>query len=247
MRIYPTMQLLNGRCVSLDLGRIEEAEIWHVDPMATARSWAAAGAEWMHLTDLDWVDGRAGNADQTQAIIRAAGIPVQLAGGFRSAEAVARWIDLGAARIVISTLAAQDPKSVMALARRFPDQIVLSLDIWRGRVMINGWRDESAFTPEAFLAAFAEAPLAAIVITDIEGGRDQGDAQIGVVAGLAARTRAPVIAAGVVHTLDDVARLKYVPNISGALVGRPLFARTINLADALATARPEPEQVAEFL
>ena len=247
MMIYPTMELLDGRCVSLTRGRIEEAAIWHVDPVETARSWASAGAEWMHLTDFDGVDGREGNGELVAEIIRTVGMPVQLAGGFRSSESVARWIDRGAGRIVLSTLAARDPMPVKALAKAHPDQIVLSVDVWKGRVMIDGWREKSAFTPEDFIRAYNDAPLAGIVVTDIEGDIGDYDAQLGVVSGLAEIARAPVIASGVVRSLDDVARLKYVPNISGALVGRALFQKSVELKDVLEVAKPETQPAAEFI
>ena len=247
MIIYPTLELLNGRCVSLRQGRIDDAAIWHVDPVETARSWAAAGAEWMHITDFDWVEGRSGNDDLIAQLIRSVGIPVQLAGGFRTADGVARWIDRGAGRIVLSTLAARDPKTVKALAKAHPDQIVLSVDVWKGRVWTDGWRTESAYAPEDFIRGFAEDPLAGIVVTDIESDLSDTDAQLGLVSGLAAASRAPVIASGVVRTVDDVARLKYVPNIDGALVGRALFQKTVDLKKALEVARPEAEPVAEFL
>lgn len=247
MRIYPTMELMNRRCVSLTGGRLEDAAIWHVDPVATARSWAAAGAEWMHLTDFDWVTGRDGNEKLVQEIIRTVGIPVQLAGGFRTAEGVAHWIDRGAGRIVLSTLAARDPGTFKSLARAYPDQIVLSVDVLQGHVMLDGWRTESSWSPADFIRAFNDVPLAAVVVTDIRSDVADQDAQLSLVSGLAAMAKAPVIASGVVQTADDVARLKYVPNISGALVGRALFRKTLDLSEALRTARPEREHVAEFM
>ena len=247
MIIYPTLELLNGRCVSLTRGRLEDAAIWHVDPLETARSWVDAGAEWMQITDFDWVQGRDGNDDMISDIIRAVGIPVQLAGGFRTADGVAKWIDKGAGRIVLSTLAARDPPTFKALAKAYPDQIVLSVDVWQGRVMLDGWRQESAYAPEDFIRSFNDAPLAAVIVTDIESDVADTDAQLGIVSGLAAVARAPVIASGVVRNVDDVARLAYVPNISGALVGRALFRRSLELRAALDIARPEPEPIAEFI
>ncbi|MEM6311424.1 MAG: 1-(5-phosphoribosyl)-5-[(5-phosphoribosylamino)methylideneamino] imidazole-4-carboxamide isomerase [Pseudomonadota bacterium] len=247
MIIYPTLELLNGRCVSLSRGRLDAAAIWHVDPIETARAWVAAGAAWMHITDFDWVQGQAGHDDLIAEIIRAVGIPVQLAGGFRTADGVANWIDKGAGRVVLSTLAARDPQTFKALAKAYPDQIALAVDVWQGRVMLDGWRQESSFAPEDFIAAFNDAPLAAVIVTDIEADVSDRDAQLGVVSGLAALARAPVIASGVVRNVDDVARLTYVPNISGALVGRALFRRAVDLRAALEIARPEPEPVAEFI
>ncbi|WP_425045421.1 HisA/HisF-related TIM barrel protein [Primorskyibacter sp. S87] len=246
MRIYPTMELQDGRCVTLDKGRLDAAMIWHVDPIETARSFAAAGAEWMHLTDFDAIEGRDTNAELVEQIIRAAEIPVQLGGGIRSRENVERWIDKGVGRVVVGTLAARDPHLVKELAAHYPDQIVLAVDVWRGQVMTEGWRNPSAFTPEAFLEAFADVPLAAVIVTDIDSDMEDLEAQLGLMSGLAASSRTPVIASGVVRTVDDISRLAYIHNISGALVGRALFRKTLDLSEALNVATRAHEPVAQL-
>ncbi|MGR3599046.1 MAG: 1-(5-phosphoribosyl)-5-[(5-phosphoribosylamino)methylideneamino]imidazole-4-carboxamide isomerase [Heliomarina sp.] len=247
MLIYPTIEMLNGQCVTLDKGDLEQPSIWHVDPVKLAEEFAAAGAEWMHLTDLDGVMGSDRNTALVEQVIRSAGIPVQLGGGFRSREAVERWIDKGAGRIVIGTLAVQDPELVRVLAKYHPDQIVVALDVFEGRVMTEGWRRSSAFSPEQVIEAFADVPLAAIIVTDVASDIVQVEAQLGLISGLAQISRTPIIASGVVRTVDDISRLKYVGNISGALVGRALFRKTIDLGEALAVARPGTERVAAFI
>ncbi|KIC25364.1 MULTISPECIES: 1-(5-phosphoribosyl)-5-[(5-phosphoribosylamino)methylideneamino]imidazole-4-carboxamide isomerase [unclassified Leisingera] len=246
MIIYPTMQIQNGRCVTLEKGRLDEPQIWHVDPVETAKGFAAAGAEWMHLTDFNALEGDNSNEELVTDIIRAAGIPVQLGGGMRSREQVEYWIDKGAGRVVIGTLAARDPHLVRELAEHHPDQIVLAVDIWQGQVMTDGWRKSGAFTPEAYLEAFAGAPFAGILITDIDADVADTEAQMGLISHLASLVKLPVIASGVVRNADDISRLKYIHNIAGAQIGRALFSKTIALEDALAVARPEPEPVAEF-
>ncbi|CAD0185256.1 1-(5-phosphoribosyl)-5-[(5-phosphoribosylamino)methylideneamino] imidazole-4-carboxamide isomerase [Ruegeria sp. THAF57] len=246
MRIYPTMELQGGRCVTLDKGRLDEAMIWHVNPSETAHGWATAGAEWMHLTDFDAIEGRDTNSELVEEIIRSAEIPVQLAGGMRTREQVEYWIDKGAGRIVIGTLAAWDPNLVKELAKLHPDQIVLAVDVWQGQVMTEGWRSQSAFTPEAFIEAFSDTPFAAILVTDIDSDMEDVEAQLGLISGLAEKSRTPIIASGVVRTADDISRLAYIPNISGALVGRALFRKTIDLSEALSVASAAHEPVAEF-
>ncbi|MFW8593275.1 HisA/HisF-related TIM barrel protein [Cribrihabitans neustonicus] len=246
MIIYPTMELQNGRCVTLDKGRLDEPVIWHVDPVETAKSFAAAGAEWMHLTDFNAIEGDYRNEELITRIIRGAGIPVQLGGGMRSREHIEHWIDKGAGRIVISTLAARDPHMVKDLINHHPDQIVLAVDVYQGQVMTDGWRHSGAITPEDFIEAFDTLPLAGILVTDIDSDMTSVEAQLGLITGLARHARTPVIASGVVRTADDISRLKYVYNISGALVGRALYRKTLSLAKALEVARPEPEHVAEF-
>lgn len=247
MIIYPTMELKDGKCVTLHRGRLEEPAIYHVDPVETVIGWAGAGAEWIHVTDFDAVAGSGNNDALIEEIILHAHVPVQLAGGFRSRERVESWIDRGAGRIVLGTLPTRDPEMVRFLADRHPDQIVLSLDIRHGKLMTAGWTTPAAITPGDFLASYAASPLAAVLITDIDSDIDEPDASLGVLTGLAQQTRHPVIASGTVRGLDDISRLKYVPNISGVLVGRALFARDVDLAEALDIARPEPGEVARFI
>lgn len=247
MIIYPTLELHNGKSVSLTRGRLQEPVIWHKDPVEIARGFAAAGAEWMHLTDINALAGDGNNNDLAEEIIRSVGIPVQFGGGFRSREAVERWIDKGAGRIVIGTMAAQDPDLFKELAKRHPDQIVLAIDIYQGQMMTDGWRQPSAFSPETFIAEFDQTPVAGIIITDIDSDIGASDGSLGVITGLAAKTRHPVIARGTIRQADDVVRLKYLPNIAGTLIGRALMAKDIDLSAALEFARTQSEPKAEFL
>ena len=247
MIIYPTLELQNGKCVTLNRGRLAEPSVFHVDPVATATGWRSLRTEWIHVTDFDAVAGTGDNDDLIEAIIRRAMAPVQLAGGFRTAERVAHWIDRGAGRIVLGTLAARDPDTVKRLARDYPDQIVLAVDIWQGQLMTDGWTRPAAIAPEDFLASYADDPLAAVLITDIDSDIDQPDAGLGVLTGLAAATRHPVIASGTVRSIDDIARLKYLSNIAGTLIGRALFSRDVDLGEALSVAKPAPEPTAEFI
>ena len=246
MMIFPTMELQNGRCVTLDKGKLDSAMIWHVDPVETARGFAASGAEWMHLTDFNAIEGDSSNETLIEEIIRSAGIPVQLGGGMRTRDAVERWIDKGAGRIVVGTLAARDPQLVIELAKHHPDQIVLAVDVWQGQVMTEGWRQAGAFSPADYIKAFDGVPFAGIVVTDIDSDMDDVDAQLGLISSLATEAKSPVIASGVVRSADDISRLKYLPNIAGALVGRALFRKTMSVEEALGVAQPSPEAVAEF-
>ena len=138
MIVYPTIELQNGKCVSLKRGRLEEASIWHVDPVETARSFAQAGAEWMQVTDFNAIEGDHSNADLVEEIIRAAGIPVQVAGGMRTADVAEKWIEKGAGRVVLGTSAVKQPDMVKALAKVHPDQIVVAVDVWHGKVLTDG-------------------------------------------------------------------------------------------------------------
>ncbi len=247
MELYPTLELQNGRCVSLPRGRLDQAEIWNADPVEKAVEFGHSGASWMHLTDLDAVAGAPANDALVEKIIRRAEIPVQLGGGMRSHDRIEHWIDKGAGRIVVGTLAVRNPIMVKRIATHHPDQIVLAVDVWQGKVMADGWQHASTFDPAAFIAAFADTPLAAILVTDIASDIADTDRSLGLISGLASESRTPVIASGLVRSLDDVSRLKYVRNVAGALVGRALARGSIDLKEALTVAREAPEPAAAFI
>lgn len=247
MIVYPTIELKDGRCVSLPEGRINEPVIWHVDPVEKAKEFAHAGAEWIHVTDFDAIGGHSRNHDLVKRIIYEGGLPVQLGGGFRSRDRIEEWIDLGAGRIVVGTLAAQNPHLVKELAERHADQIVLAVDVWKDHVMIEGWKTQSAYTAAGYIQSFAGVPFAAIIVTDIGADIRETDATISLISRLAELAKVPVIASGIVRTVDDISRLRILDKVSGALVGRALFNKTIDLAEALREARPGREKVAAFL
>lgn len=247
MIITPCIELQNGRCVSLHRGRLDEPHVWHVDPVETARNFADAGAEWVHVTDFDAIAGDQRNTDLIQDIIRHSGASIQLGGGFRTLHRMTEWIDRGASRIVIGTLAVIAPDMVKQAAKMYPDQIVIAVDVFEGKIMSDGWRTPSAITPEAFIKTFDKDPLAAIIVTDIDADIEEADDSLALVTQLAGIATAPVLARGQSRTLDDLSRLKYVPHVAGAIIGRSLFDHSIELNAAMALANQAPEEVAPFV
>lgn len=247
MIIYPTIELQKGRCVSLFRGRLEEPQIWHVDPIEKAVEFAHAGAEWIHITDFDAIAGQDPNREVVDEIIRKSGAPVQLGGGFRSLQAIEAGIRRGAGRIVLGTIALLQPDLVKQSAKLFPDQIVLAIDVYQGRVMSDGWRQTSSFEPEEFLGTFENDPLAAIIVTDIDADLEETEDSLALITRLAALANAPVIAGGLARSLDDISRLKYVPFVSGAIIGRALFDRSVDLKAALDLAAEPAGSTPKFL
>ncbi len=247
MIIIPTIELQAGRCVSLKRGDLNAPQIWHVDPVKAAMDFANAGAHWMHVTDFDAVAGRGDNAALIEDIILRAGIPVQVAGGVGSSERLEHWIGAGAGRVVMGSVAVRDPLFVKHAAKLYPDQIVLAVDVFRGRVMVDGWQVESAYEATEFVSLFNSDPLGGVIVTDIESDIGDGDGSLATVSAIANVARTPVISSGVVRTADDISRLKYLGNISGAIVGRALFNKSADLPELLQLATPAPENIAAFI
>lgn len=248
MMIIPAIELQKGRCVSLHRGRLDEPQIWHVDPVKTARAWAQAGAQMLHVTDFDAVQGDPDvNRDLVSNIIRQSDLPVQFGGGLQTMDGIRRWIDAGVARIVLGSAAVHKPDLVREASRTWPDRIVLAVDVYQGMVMAGGWRTQSAFEPEPFIRNFTADPLAAVIVTDIDAAIEDADASLSLITRLATEAKAPVIARGTVRGLDDISRLRYVPRVAGTIVSRTLFDKSLSLAEALAVASAAQEETAPFV
>jgi len=247
MIIYPDIELQGGRCVNLWRGQKEAPVVYDIEPLEAALSCVAKGAEWLHVVDLDAVFGDGDNAGIVEQIIREAGVSVQVAGAIRSIETVHGWVDAGAARMVIATAAVKDPAFVRQAASAFPDQVVISVDGRAGRVVVEGWRETTAFTPVEFARQFEDLPLAAFIYTDVDRDADAPESSMAQTEQLAEAVRVPVIASGVVKTLDDISTLKFLPNIAGAITGRAIFGGGFDLADGLAIANEKPGPVAPIV
>jgi len=239
--VYPAIDLKEGRCVRLVRGEMSAATVFNDDPAAQARDFAAAGARWLHVIDLDGAfAGTARNGAAVEAILAATSARVQLGGGIRSRAAVEAWLARGVARVVLGTVALTDPALVKEACRAFPDRIVLGIDARGGRVAIEGWARTSEIDALDLARAFEDAGAAAIVHTDIERDGAMGGANVAASAALARRVKTPVIVSGGVSTLADLEAVKAAASdgVAGAIVGRALYDGRIDLRAALALMAP---------
>lgn len=247
MIIYPDIELMDGKCVNVARGRHEEPFVFHVDPIKTALDFQEAGAEWLHVVDYDGVyEGGRHNAELICDIIKAVEIPVQVGGGIRTTASVEWWFEHGAARLVLGTAAVKDRNFVKAVCTHYPNQIVIAIDSRGGHVVVEGWQEETIYTPLEVAADFQESGAAAIIYTDIDRSDDLPEGAFAGTTDLACSLSIPVISSGTVQSLDDIARLNNLPNIAGAVVGRALFRKTFGLDEAIAVASQKPTR-AEFV
>ncbi len=238
MIIYPDIELQDGRCVNLVRGRMEEPTVYDIAPLEAAKKFEGQGADWLHIVDLDGViQGGRHNADLICEIIKAVKIPVQVGGGIRTTHSVDWWFEHGAARVVLGTAAVKDRRLVEYACAHYPGRIVVSVDAREGYVVIEGWREKTAFTALELGKSFEQSGVAEIIYTDIDRDDDLPDSSIAATSQMGQDLSIPVIASGTVKTLDDVAYLRYLPNIAGCIIGRALFSGSVDLGEALDVAR----------
>jgi phosphoribosylformimino-5-aminoimidazole carboxamide ribotide isomerase len=240
--LYPALDLKEGRCVRLLRGEMSAATVFNDNPAAQARVFTAAGAEWLHVVDLDGAfAGTAVNRQAVEAILKATGARIQLGGGIRTRAAIESWFDQGVDRVVLGTAALTDPDLVKAACRDFPDRVVLAIDARGGRVAVEGWAKTSDIGTLELALRFEDAGAAAILHTDIERDGALEGVNVAATAELARRLKTPVIASGGVASLEDIKGLKAHESegVAGAILGRALYDGRIDLARALEIAEAD--------
>lgn len=239
MILYPAIDLKDGRCVRVLHGDLSTATVFEHAPAEQARLWAAGGFHWVHVVDLNGaVEGRSINAAAVQAILEAVSIPVQLGGGVRSLADVERWIEAGVSRVILGTAAVTDPEMVMAAARRWPEQIAVSVDVRGGKVATKGWTENSDLDAVTVARRFEDVGVGALIITDIDRDGALMGFNVEVFGAIADAVAIPVIAAGGLASVEDIVRLKARKGrpVAGAVLGRALYTGAITAAEALKVA-----------
>jgi len=237
MLILPAIDLRGGQCVRLEQGDYDRETVFDRDPLAVAQRFETEGARWLHMVDLDGArDGEPANLDAVARVAQTVGMQVELGGGIRSTDTVARVLDLGVARVIVGTRAVREPDWLADIARAYPGRVALGLDARSGDVAVEGWRQSTGRTVADVVASAETLPLAAIIYTDIAKDGMMAGPNVEATADLARRTAVPVIASGGVSTLDDVARLRATGAIHGAIIGRALYEGSMTVQAAIAAA-----------
>ena len=238
MIIFPAVDLQGGKAVRLKQGKADASTVFSDDPVAAALRWQEEGASWLHLVDLDGAfQGNGVNARLVSSICEALTIPVQLGGGIRDEEAVRMWFDAGVRRLIIGTLALENPQEFARLCNLFPGRIGVSLDAVDGRLKTRGWVTDAGLTVDDVLPRLAGDGAAFLIYTDIARDGMQSGVNLPMLARLAESSPVPIIAAGGVATLKDIKDLYPLSlrgHLEGAISGRALYDGTLNLPEALA-------------
>lgn len=237
--VFPAIDLKDGNVVRLAEGDMDRATVYGDDPVAQALAFAAAGAQHLHLVDLDGAfAGQSVNGEAVRALVKAFPGHVQLGGGVRNRAAIERWFDAGVARLVIGTAALEQPVLVRDAARDFPGGIVVAVDAKDGMVATRGWAEVSDMSVVDMARRFEDAGVAALLFTDV--GRDGllKGCNVQATVDLARAVDIPVIASGGVSGIGDihVLALHARDGIEGVITGRALYDGRLDLATAIAVA-----------
>lgn len=235
MILYPAIDLKDGKAVRLLRGEMDHATVFNDDPAAQAMDFVTAGCAWLHLVDLNGAfAGQPVNAAPVEAILRACKVPAQLGGGIRDMATIEMWLEKGIARVILGTVAVENPDLVRQAAAAFPGQVAVGIDARKGRVATKGWATETDVMVTDLARAFENAGVAAIIYTDIDRDGAMGGPNVTATAGLARATSIPVIASGGVSSLTDLIALRDTGAIAGAISGRALYDGALDLSEALA-------------
>jgi phosphoribosylformimino-5-aminoimidazole carboxamide ribotide isomerase len=236
MKIFPAVDILGGRCVQLVQGKRESA-ISYGDPLACAMRWLDEGAEALHVVNLDGAFGSSGkNADLITGLIRKTGVEIELGGGIRSVDDAARWLETGVFRVIISTLATQEPACIRELADRFGSaRVMAGVDAKGGQIAVNGWQ-ETAGDYLAWAKKFEELGAGSLLYTNVDVEGLQQGVRFEPVKRLIDHVGIPVVVAGGVSARSDVAGLRNA-GAFGAVLGSALYSGKIKLKDAMEECR----------
>ncbi len=243
MIVIPAIDLKGGRCVRLEQGEMERDTVFSDNPAEQAMKWQQAGAELLHLVDLDGAfAGEPKNKTAIESIIKTITIPAQLGGGIRDIATIEAYLGLGLSRVIIGTAAQRNPELVVEACSLFPGKIVVGIDAKNGMVAVQGWAEVTGVTAVDLARRFEDCGVTAIIYTDISRDGMMGGPNLEATKALAEAISIPVIASGGVSSLKDIENLMAIEasGVTGAITGKAIYTGAIDLCEAIALTGRSP-------
>lgn len=240
MIIYPAIDIRGGRCVRLTEGRFDAETVFADDPAEMALKWAALGAEYLHLVDLDGaLAGESKNGAVVERILQNVKIPVQLGGGIRNLATIDKLLSLGVSRVILGSVAVKNPQLVEEACRKYPGHIAVGIDAKNGEAAIEGWGQGGGVAAVELAQKMAQYGVDKIIYTDISRDGMLSGVNVEATAALARACGVPIIASGGVASLEDIRRVKSVEadGVCGCIIGKAIYTGAVDLKAALALAK----------
>lgn len=236
MIVYPAIDVKDGNCVRLKQGKLDEITRFNTDLVAQAREFESAGFSWLHMVDLDGAfEGQMVNQEKIIEVIKSVRMQVQIGGGIRDLGAIRKYIDAGAARVILGTVAIKNFALLEEACKLFPGKVAVGIDAKSNKVATDGWVSESDITVFGLIDKLQSVGVSAIIYTDISkdgllsGFDESGSEEVAKLANI------PLIVSGGVSSLVDINRVKSMENsgVSGVIVGRAFYDNKISYDDAI--------------
>lgn len=233
MRIYPAIDIKDGKCVRLYKGQFSDMTVYGDSPADMAKKWEALGGEYIHVVDLDGaLRGHGVNAEKIREICNSVKVPVQTGGGIRTMEDIRSKLECGIDRVIIGTRAVSDSEFVKRAVDKYGEKIVIGIDAKDGMVAVEGWEKTSDFTAVEFAEKMVSIGVKTIVYTDIATDGTLAGPNVSAMAEMVRAVRADIIASGGVGSLEHIKAL--VPTgVEGVIVGKALYTDKVNLTEAV--------------
>jgi phosphoribosylformimino-5-aminoimidazole carboxamide ribotide isomerase len=230
--LFPAIDILDGRAVRLTQGRFEDPTVYAEDPVAAAQRWVSQGAGALHVVDLDGArEGEPVNLDRVRAIVERVGVPVQVGGGLRTKDAVARALDTGAQRVVVGTAAHRDPEFLAAILAAHGEGVAVAVDVREGRVSAAGWTESTERSAADALAALSREGVRTVVYTDVDRDGMLSGPDVDNLTAVLERWPGRLVYSGGVGALAHLRDLAGLP-LYGVIVGKALYEERFTLIEA---------------
>ena len=237
MKIYPAIDLFEGKAVRLFKGEYQQMTVYNENPVAVALDFQAAGAECIHLVDLEGAKfGTTSNLPVIENIVKATNLFVEVGGGIRTMETVDTYLSLGVDRVILGTAAVTDRAFLEAALQKYGEKIAVGVDLKDGYVAIKGWTEKSQWTAEAFFCDLEKLGVSTVICTDISRDGAMQGTNRQLYKELSAKYNIQLIASGGVSSLEDVKALNAM-DLHGAIIGKAYYTGAIKLPEALEVCR----------
>ena len=237
MNIFPAIDLINGQVVRLYKGDYDKVTVYGSDPLSVAKDFERAGAEFIHIVDLDAAkDGNVHNFDIVKSICDNTKLKVEIGGGIRSEEVIKKYTEAGVFRVILGTIAIKNPDFTKEMIKKYGDKIAIGVDIKDGNVAIHGWTEVSSVSCDELFADLESAGASCIICTDISKDGAMSGTNLTLYRDLSEKFSIDIVASGGVSSMDDITALKEM-NIYGAILGKALYTGAVDLKEAIEVAK----------